>query len=406
MSSSPFAHYLHRHAELLPVDGAAWGESTVVVVIPVRNEPDLAITLNSLAQCTPPSAPWIVLLVVNDSIGDSAAVRQQNQLTLRELQHNHPCPLATIDATALPDGQGGVGRARKIGMDAAVAALARQGRDGILLSLDGDCTVNSSYLTALHHYFEQHPAAPACVTSFCHPLDAASDRRSRAAVVQYELHLRYYRLGLKYAGVPYAFHTIGSCFACRASDYACQGGMSRREAGEDFYFLHKMAQRGAVGHCHDAVVYPSPRVGSRTPFGTGAALASWLARRESSWRSYHPAAFVDLQAMVAQIDTLQQINAHAADLPLSIQEFYQQQRGEHHLTTIRNNTASQSAFRKRFWHWFDGFMAMKFIRFACNNHHGWIAVEQAISNLLNVAPTESAEELLTYLRTVDSDRRS
>jgi len=393
-----FAHYLNRHAENWPAEGVTMDGCTMVVVIPVHNEPDLALTLASLAQCTPPPCHWMALLVVNDCLNDPAKARQHNQTTLTQWQRSAPCPLAIIDATGLADGKGGVGRARKIGMDAAIAAFSQTGSDGVLLSLDGDCTVNRNYLTALHDYFLQHPQSPACVTNFCHPLDASADRTSRAAMVQYELHLRYYQLGLQHAGVPYAFTTIGSCFACRASDYARQGGMNRRQAGEDFYFLHKMARRGVVGHCRRAMVYPSPRISSRTPFGTGQAMKEWLASNQASWSSYHPQAFIDLATMTDQIDAMYDAN-HSVQLSPSMQGFFQQQHGQAHLAEIRRNTASQAAFRKRFWHWFDGFLAMKFIRFACNNHYQQMAVEQAITTLFASAITiDNAEALLHHLR--------
>ncbi|MDX8414015.1 MAG: glycosyltransferase family A protein [Mariprofundales bacterium] len=393
-----FSHYLTRHAAGKPVLSKPLDGCAMVVVIPVHNEPDLALTIASLAQCTPPNCRWMALLVVNDCIGDPPEIVQQNRATITQWQANPSPSVAIIDATAQPDNRRGVGNARKIGMDAAIAAFDQAGHDGILLSLDGDCTVNVDYLIALHDYFLQHPQSPACVTSFCHPLDATPDATTRAAIVQYELHLRYYQLGLQAAKVPYAFTTIGSCFACRASDYARQGGMNRRQAGEDFYFLHKMAQRGAVGHCRKAVVYPSPRVSRRTPFGTGQAMATWLEGSQTSWSSYHPQAFIDLAVMVDQIDAMYDPN-HSVHLPPSMQDFFQQQDGAAHLTDIRCNTASQVAFHKRFWHWFDGFLAMKFIRFACNNYHHWMPVEQGLANLLHGSiATNNAEALLSSLR--------
>jgi len=47
---------------------------------------------------------------------------------------------------------------------------------------------------------------------------------------------------LQQAGSPYAYHTIGSAFACRAEAYIAAGGMNRRHAAEDFYFLQQLAK--------------------------------------------------------------------------------------------------------------------------------------------------------------------
>jgi len=393
-----YRHYLSRHAECWPTHGTPLDGCAMVVVIPVHNEPDLPLTLHSLARCASPTCQWTALLVINDCISDNSEVRQQNQRSYTQLQTSLPCPIAVIDATGLAAGKGGVGVARKIGMDTAIAAFAHNNRDGILVSLDADCTVNPDYLIAVEHYFIAQPQSPACVTRYCHPLDNAASPTERQAMIQYELHLRYYQLGLQQATVPYAFTTIGSCFACRASDYARQGGMNRRQAGEDFYFLHKIARRGSIGLCRDAVVSPSARITSRTPFGTGEAMATWLASGASEWTSYHPNAFIDLAAMAHQIDSMATTDYTTAMLPSTMQDFFEQQQGSKHLAEIRRNTATHDAFCKRFWHWFNGFLAMKFIRFACNTHHGWMPVKQAITTLLPYETNQDAATLLDLLR--------
>jgi len=127
-------------------------------------------------------------------------------------------------------------------------------------------------------------------------------------------------------------------------------------------------------------------------------MATWLEGNQASWSSYHPQAFIDLATMVEQIDAMYDPN-HPVHLPPSMQDFFQQQDGAARLSEIRRNTASQAAFRKRFWHWFDGFLTMKFIRFACNNHYHWMAVQQGITTLLPSTITISnAEILLAHLR--------
>ncbi len=62
----------------------------------------------------------------------------------------------------------------------------------------------------------------------------------------YELSLRYYVAGMKFARSPYAFHTIGSSMAVSPVHYARVRGFPKREAGEDFYLLNKLAKLGSV----------------------------------------------------------------------------------------------------------------------------------------------------------------
>ena len=45
-----------------------------------------------------------------------------------------------------------------------------------------------------------------------------------------------------FVGYPDSIYTIGSAFAVRAEAYMKQGGMNRRQAGEDFYFLYKLTK--------------------------------------------------------------------------------------------------------------------------------------------------------------------
>src|SRR5690606_5551781 len=132
-----------------------------------------------------------------------------------------------------------VGLARKIGMDEALRRLDRAGRlDGVIACFDADCTCDPNYLVEVERFFRENPKAPGCSIYFEHPLSGPAEPGIYQAVARYELHLRYYIEALRHAGFPHAFHTIGSSMAARASAYLQQGGMNKRQAGEDFYFLH------------------------------------------------------------------------------------------------------------------------------------------------------------------------
>ena len=102
--------------------------------------------------------------------------------------------------------------------------------------------------------------------------------RTYHAIALYELHLRYYLHSVRSTGYPHAFHTVGSAFAVRADIYCQEGGMNRRQGGEDFYFIQKVAQRGSWSECNETCVYPSPRPSDRVPFGTGPAVARLIDR--------------------------------------------------------------------------------------------------------------------------------
>jgi hypothetical protein len=111
-----------------------------------------------------------------------------------------------------------------------------------------------------------------------------------AATATYELSLRYYTLGLASAGSPYAYESMGSSMVVRAEAYAEVRGFPRRQAGEDFYLLDKLAK---VGGIHRPVRQPielRSRVSARVPFGTGARVGE-LVESGEGLTAYHPRVF-------------------------------------------------------------------------------------------------------------------
>ncbi len=229
----------------------------------------------------------------------------EEQQNLREKSRQGKLRFHVVLVEDLPDKHFGAGLARKLVMDEAVRRLARaaelENRDdgqnraqdkhpesGIIVSLDADTVVRRDYLRAVEEHFKLHPRASGCSISFEHPLSRQEYTRlfspenfsSEAfeAVANYELHQRYYLLAVRYTDYPYAYHTVGSCFAVQAEAYCRAGGMSRRQAGEDFYFIQKLAMQGGFTECRTTRVYPSPRPSDRVPFGTGPDIARQLDR--------------------------------------------------------------------------------------------------------------------------------
>ncbi len=117
----------------------------------------------------------------------------------------------------------------------------------------------------------------ACSIRFEHPLSGSEfpDEVYRY-VTMYELHMRYFYQAVKYSGYPYAFHAIGSAIAFRASAYLKAGGMNRKQAGEDFYFIQKLIPQGGFFALNSTTVHPSPRTSDRVPFGTGAVISKLI----------------------------------------------------------------------------------------------------------------------------------
>jgi glycosyltransferase involved in cell wall biosynthesis len=383
---------------------------SLIVVIPCFNEPNLIGSLESLRKSERPEATHEVIVVVNSAADAEASILEGNEKTLREARawiEEQPEPklaVHLIDARGLPPRHAGVGLARKIGMDDALRRFDDVGMvdSGVILCFDADCSCAANYLRAVDDHFRAHPTSPACSIYFEHPLGGELERRIYEAIAAYELHLRYYVQALRYAGFPHAYHTIGSSMAVRARVYMEQGGMNRRQAGEDFYFLHKLIPLGGFTELHSTAVYPSPRASNRVPFGTGRAVSEWL--QQPGMRTYPFKAFDDLRVFLQSVPSLV-TRPELRAAPESIRTFLDHQNFEAAYEEIRSHTATSAAFTKRFLRWFDGFRAMKFVHHARDKFYGEEEVEVASAKLLDhlgrLAAGDSIRELLLAYRELD-----
>ena len=386
----------------------------LIIVIPCHDEPDLLETFRSLWRCQRPGGGVQVITVINGSPEDPPPVRRRNQETFdlaRAWIARHPDPLLTFELVHVPDlppKHAGVGLARRIGMDQAAERFFQAGnRDGVIVCLDADCTVQPNYLHSLETHFRDHPGSPGCSIHFEHPFDTL-DPRARLGIVSYELYLRVYRQGLRWSGFPHASHTVGSSMAVRAGSYRRQGGMNRRQAGEDFYFLHKIMPEGGFTDLTATTVHPAPRSSHLVPFGTGRAMGDWLAGTETCYRVYDPEVFRELKELFRMAGGLfdKAREAEIARLPEPIQGFLSEKAGLERLAAIRANTASPETFGKKFFEWFNGFLVLKYIHWATERFHPRVPVEQAAVTMLHWLcqprpATTDAETLLTRFRQLD-----
>ena len=189
----------------------------------------------------------------------------------------------------MPAKTGGVGFARKIGMDLGLELFNYNStQKKILISLDADCLVSENYLQTIVEDFN-NKKLHAAVVNFEHILP--TDKNQKAAIINYEIFLRYYILGLNYAESHYTHLSVGSTIVCDAESYVKVGGMNKRKAGEDFYFLEKLAKIDKIQKVADATVFPSARISNRVPFGTGPRIKRFLTTATDEYLLYSPKSF-------------------------------------------------------------------------------------------------------------------
>lgn len=343
-----------------------------------------------------------MIVVVNETEGAARHVSQANQDFVAELTRRFrtswqsPVGLSLYQDPATPrdilladrfsDGfrfpaRGGVGLARKTGADLA-AWLTHQGK---VLSSWIHCSDADVHLP--ERYFECNPETgnagageiAAMVYPFRHVSGDAADRITQVTRL-YEFSLRYYVAGLNHAGSPYAFHTIGSTIAVDALNYARVRGFPRRQAGEDFYLLNKLAKVGSIRQltagieCEPIEIYA--RLSDRVPFGTGAATGKIMELNDpaENFLLYHPGVFDLLRQWLGSLEDFWRLQS--SDLAaLSAQgDFRMLANGlleigaERALKHALRQSSSEAQFMRQMHTWFDAFRTLKLIHYLRDRH--------------------------------------
>lgn len=383
----------------------------VVVVIPAFKEENILATLRSLNSCLQPPCDVAVVIVNNlpESATDSEKAEQlELNKTIRDFEGKTSfISFTTIEAFNLPSKSFGAGLARKIGMDMVAYELYRLGMEHcVIASLDADCTVQENYFVELFKAFHATRLSGASIY-FEHPLSGALPDVNYQAIAQYELHLRYYNLMLQFVGFPNGFHTVGSSFAVRCSSYVLAGGMTKKIAGEDFYFIQKLLAMGNYGEINSTTVYPSARLSSRVLFGTGAAITKYVNESEKQYFTFNPDSFLPLKelflskALFYTLDESCWNERLLAHLPTPLSDFVVSSNVVSLISKLKANCASLSVFESRFYSLFDGLLIVRYLNFAHEGYFSKVAVSDAMRTYCNLKTITNCgdnyfEMLLTF----------
>ena len=383
----------------------------IIVVIPSYNEKNIQPTIDSLfLKQDDFSFNVEVIVLINNSKSEIEEIKEQNLLTLKTLQnlsetyskrnmHLIPVLIGDLDAK-----HAGVGWARKLGMDIATQRFRTINFNGTIVGLDADTVVESNYLNSIYSFFSNNNFNAASIY-FEHSItgDSFSDVHLEQ-IKYYELHLRYYKNSLKYSNLPYSFHTIGSAFALTASAYARQGGMNRRKAGEDFYFINKLIKGEIFGEINDTKVMPSPRVSNRVPFGTGRAILEGLNTKKDLSLTYDFQSFEVIHSWINRIETK---DFKYGNFPEILKAYMGEEIWIKHHTTMLNNTNSHKSYLKLFYNIFDAFWMLKFIHYLRDNYYPNTRLLDNTNALLikmNYPIISSITSQLEFLRKLDKKK--
>ncbi len=364
----------------------------IIIVIPCFMEPDILLTLDSLLACDLPKQNVEVIVLINHSEIAEPEVKSYNlstKLTIDNWIRKNPTEKIDFYARGpveLPKKWAGVGLARKSGMDEAARRFSLLGKpEGIIVGFDADSLVEKNYFIEIENHFRQHPKDAGATISFQHQT-AGVESHLLKGILLYEKYLTYYKHALEFAGFPHAMYTVGSAFAVTAEAYIKRGGMNRKKAGEDFYFLQNLVQVGRVGEITSTRVFPSARVSDRVPFGTGALMNKWMNGEDDLTKTYSFRAFQDLKLFFDCVERFFKINETEfeqllSDLPESIQEFVVQDNFWKELNGLNQNCATLATFQIRFFYLFNAFKILKFLNFAHEQFYEKVDMEQQVLKL-------------------------
>jgi hypothetical protein len=427
--------YLARHAEPeARIADALPGEYGHALIVPAYGERE---SLFSLLASVPggPTGPVLIVVVLNARADSPEEVHASNTAARERLARELPEIAVLSDApfvrayrlaggalvlvdrarpgALLPEGQG-VGLARKIGNDLALR-LASLGR------LASPWLHNTDADTLLpRDYFEQTQSCDPSTTAaaiyfYAHRFEEDEDLALAGRL--YEISLRYYVLGLAWAGSPYAYQSMGSCIAVPGIHYAAVRGFPRKNAAEDFYVLDKLAKTGAIARLAGSPLTLEGRPSDRVPFGTGRALRDLVGKKRplAGFRLYHPLVFAHLAAWLEVLDRVAATGdpARALEtLPASgpffrtdlLREALEKLGAGPAIAEARERSSDAVTLRRHLHTWFDAFRTLKLVHALRDGGLPSLPWREALAEAPFTGLTASTDDEPEMLREALADR--
>jgi len=398
------------------------GISNIIVVPAIAEFENLKTLLTSILNNKPDYfSSTLVIFVINNKPTDSKEVKESNKKSLKLLhsiirQKDIDNPLvrkvvdsglsiALIDASSkgkeFSEKDSGVGLARKTGLDFALTGFDYSIENKkIMIWLDADCNVDKNYLNTVVNEFNNKNLF-ATTINFSH--DISGNDELTEAIIPYEIFLRYYVLGLKYANSPYAFHTIGSTISIDHNAYIKVGGMNKKKAAEDFYFLQKVAKNYEINKIVSTTVYPSSRHSWRVPFGTGRSITRFLSNTSNEFLLNNPIVFDVLKEWLKifsdkNINDTKYLVNEAGRINKKLKTFLIQRKFPEQWDRILKNSKNSRQLQYQKLNWFDGFKTLKLVHHLRDNAYPVINMFDAIDQLflktgLNVIKNRNSESI-------------
>ena len=343
------------------------------IVIPAYNELDSLFTaLNSINKNNKDLLlSTIVVVVINNSEKSPKTFKNNNLLTIKQLEKSKfDFNLKFVDASSkgleLPEKYAGVGLARKIGIDLILPHMIS--KKSLILCTDADVTVSPNYLLIVSNYFT-HNNSSAAVLGFKHR--KANIKIIDSEIQIYENYLKDTAKQLKYAGSPYSYVSMGSTMVCTVEAYCAVGGMPKRKATEDFYFLQALSKFDTVESINKELIFPSSRPISRVYLGTGFRMKQVQNGLRISSLYFDENAFAYLAQWIAAVKSCRDLNitsllSKTNKIHPQFNTFIKEEGISKVWIKLQQNSKSNKQFINQFHRWFDGLKTIKLLKYFTN----------------------------------------
>lgn len=380
--SKAITKYLDKYAEEevleLNVPKQSFSQS---IVIPAFDE-----TTDFVENLRLVEHPSVLGIVVANRPDNASLDATKNSLALLSNLKKMKLPnLLIIDRVEKPlEAKKGVGLARKIGTDVALKLIQLEKiYSPWIRQTDADASIEKNYYQTLM------PKSGAVVYAHRH---ISKDPLILKAIALYDGHMSYYVNSLKAANSNYAYPTLGSTFAIHAETYAQVRGYPKRNAGEDFHLLNKIAKTSRIQYSTETTISLEARLSDRVPIGTGPSIKKILDIIEKdpsgqSYLSYHPLLFKLLARALKEICSF-------AIAPCQFDEIIGSKLDElgfqKFASNLHSHYRSSDQRHQKLDQWFDALKTLRFLHKA-ENHYP----KQSLLGTLRVLPPKEREIIVS-----------
>ena len=339
------------------------------IIIPVYNELEyITHTLESInEQDQELLNHLLVILVINNSSMESKKIIDENYKTHQLIEKNkYNFEYIILDcyskSQAINKKYFGVGLARKIGFDFAVQYSKK---NSLFFSLDADTLISSTYLKTIINFYKD-TMFHACTVNFKH--QKSKDSLINKGIRIYEKQLLKIAKKIRSCNSPYGYVSMGSAIICTAEAYILIGGMPKRKAGEDFYFLQSLAKYTKIHFIDKILVHPSSRSEQRVHLGTGYRMKEFLETKKFNNLFFSDSTFYEIKKFISIATNNYKCSYRDLNKELiqnlgdNICNFLNENSFEKVWIKISLNSKTKKQFMVFFHQWFDALKIMQLLK--------------------------------------------